>query len=62
MALGWNLILLANLIWSAWLFVGLLRGRKPLAALEKWQTSFLTVYGAWAAVVVVVFPVLFDFI
>jgi hypothetical protein len=62
MALGWNLILLANLIWSAWLFVGLLRGRKPLAALEKWQTSFLTVYGAWAAVVVVVFPVLFDFL
>jgi hypothetical protein len=62
MALGWNLILLANLIWSGWLFVGLLRGHKPLAALEKWQTSFLTVYGVWAAVVVVVFPVLFDFI
>ncbi len=61
-ALGWNLILLTNLIWSAWLFVGLLRGRKPLAALEEWQTSFITVYGAWAAVVVVLFPVLFDFI
>jgi hypothetical protein len=61
-ALGWNLILLANLIWSARLFVGFLRGHKPLAALEKWQTSFLTVYFAWAAIVVVVFPVLFDFI
>jgi hypothetical protein len=61
MALGWNLILLANLIGSAWLFVGLLRGRKPLAALEKWQTSFISLYWAWAAVVVVVFPILFNY-
>jgi hypothetical protein len=61
-ALGWNLILLANLIWSAWLSIGLLRGRKPFAALEEWQTSLITVYWLWAVVVVVVLPALFNFI
>ena len=61
-ALGWNLILLANLIWSGWLSIGLLRGRKPLAVLEEWQTALINVYGLWAAVVVVVFPPLFNFI
>ena len=60
-ALGWNLILLANLIWSAWLSIGFLRGRKPLAVLEEWQTSLINVYGLWAAVVVVVFPAVFNF-
>jgi hypothetical protein len=59
--LGWNLVLLANLIWSAWLSVGLLRGRRPFADLERWQTAFVPVYGLWAAFVVVVFPPLFDF-
>lgn len=61
-ALGWNLILLANLIWSAWLSIGLLRGRKPFAALEEWQTSLITVYWLWAVVAVVVLPALFNFI
>jgi hypothetical protein len=39
-----------------------LRGRAPFAALERWQTSYLPVYAAWAAVVVVAFPPLFRFV
>ncbi|WP_194814952.1 hypothetical protein [Nocardia sp. XZ_19_385] len=60
-ALGENLILLANLAWSAWLLFGFLRGRTPFARLERWQTSYLLVYAAWAWIVVLVFPPLFGF-
>jgi hypothetical protein len=60
-ALGLNLVLLANLAWSVRLSVGFLRRRRPFAALERWQTSYLPVYAAWAAVVVVVFPPAFAF-
>jgi hypothetical protein len=60
-ALGENLILLVNLLWSAWLYVLFLRGRKPFAALERWQTSYLPIYSAWAAIVVIAFPPLFGF-
>jgi len=61
-ALGMNVILIANLAWSAVLYVRFLRGRGPFAALERWQTRYLTVYAVWAAIVVVVFPLLFRFI
>jgi hypothetical protein len=59
--LGINVILLVNLAWSTVLYVRFLRGRGSFAALERWQTSYLPVYAAWAAVVVVVFPPLFGF-
>ena len=55
-ALGENLILLVNLAWSAWLYSRFLRRRGSFAALERWQTAYLPVYGVWAAVVVVGFP------
>ena len=55
-ALGENLILLVNLAWSAWLYARFLRHRGSFAALERWQTAYLPVYSAWAALVVVVFP------
>jgi len=61
-ALGENVILLVNLAWSAVLYVSFLRGRGSFAALEKWQTDYLPVYAAWAAIVVIVFPPLFRFI
>src|SRR5688572_13284661 len=61
-ALGENLILLVNLAWSAVLYIRFLRGRGPFMALERWQTSYLPVYAAWAAIVVIVFPPLFGFI
>lgn len=60
--LGENVILLANLAWSAWLLLGFVRRRAPFAAIERWQTGYLPVYAAWAWVVVLVFPPLFDFL
>jgi small-conductance mechanosensitive channel len=54
-ALGLNLVLLANLSWSARLLAGSWRGRPP-SGLERWQTSYLPVFPTWAAVVVVVLP------
>ncbi|SCG74959.1 permease prefix domain 1-containing protein [Micromonospora coxensis] len=60
-ALGENLILLANLGWSAWLFLGFLRGRMTFARLERWQTRYLVVYAVWAWTVVLAFPPVFDF-
>lgn len=60
-ALGLNLLLLVHLAWAAWLTGGFLRGRRPFAALERWQTGYLPVYGAWAAAVIVVFPLVFGF-
>jgi hypothetical protein len=61
-ALGENLILLANLAWSAWLLLGPIRGRMPFARLERWQTGYIVVYAAWAWTVVFAFPPLFGFI
>jgi hypothetical protein len=60
-ALGENVILLCNLAWSAWLFLGFLRGRMPFSRLEHWQTRYLIVYAAWAWTVVLAFPLVFDF-
>jgi hypothetical protein len=60
-ALGLNLLLLVHLVRAAWLTAGFLRGRRPFTALERWQTRYLPVYGAWAAIVVVVFPPVFGF-
>ena len=61
-ALGMNVILLVNLVWSAVLSVRFLRGRGALADLERWQTNYLWVYAAWAAIVVIGFPPLFGYI
>ena len=60
-ALGENVVLLANLALSAWLYVGFWRGRRPFAALERWQTGYGPVYAVWAAAVVVGFPPVFGF-
>jgi hypothetical protein len=60
-ALGLNVVLLVHLFGAAWLAVGFLRGRRPFTAVERWQTRYLPVYGAWAAVVVLLFPPLFGF-
>ena len=59
--LGINVILLVNLTWSAVLYLRYLRARGSLAALERWQTDYLPVYAAWAAIVVIVFPPLFGY-
>jgi hypothetical protein len=61
-ALGENVILLVNLTWSAVLYFRFLIGRGTFSALEKWQTDYLPVYGAWAVLVVILFPPLFGYI
>lgn len=59
--LGVNLLLLVHLAGSAWVELAFLRGRRPFASVERWQTRYLLVYGAWALVVVVAFGPLFAF-
>jgi len=58
-ALGENLILLVNLAGSAWLYARFLRQQNPFGALERWQVLYLPVYSLWAALVVIVFPLVF---
>ncbi len=61
-ALGENLVLLVNLAWSAWLYLRFLRGSGSFAALDRWQTAYLPVYGVWAVAVVVIFPPVFGYV
>ena len=61
-ALGLNLVLLVNLVRAAWLGLGFVRHERALRDLEHWQTTYLPVYAAWAAVVVVAFPPAFQFV
>jgi len=61
-ALGENVILLVNLAWSAALYVRFLRGRGSFGDLERWQTNYLPVYGVWAVIVVILFPVVFGYV
>src|SRR5690242_851661 len=60
-ALGENVILLVNLAWSAALYLRFLRRRGAFSALEQWQTDYLPVYAAWAALVAIAFPPLFGY-
>lgn len=60
-ALGLNIVLLVNLAVSAWLLFDSIRRRVPPDRLVRWQTSYLPVFAAWAAAVVVVLPPLFGF-
>jgi hypothetical protein len=61
-ALGENVILLVNLTWSAVLYIRFLCGRGSFAALERWQTDYIPVYAVWAAIVVVLFPPVFQYV
>ncbi|QLQ11365.1 MAG: hypothetical protein HZY75_14535 [Nocardioidaceae bacterium] len=60
-ALGLNLVILVNLVWSTVLTLRFTRGRGTFAALERWQTNYLPTYAVWAAWVVVVLPPVFGF-
>ena len=60
-ALGENLILLANLGGAAVLYAKFLLKRAGFVSLERWQTGYLPVYAVWAAIVVVIFPLVFGF-
>jgi hypothetical protein len=60
-ALGENLILVVNLAGAALLYVRFLRRNTGIAPLERWQTAHLPVYAVWAWIVVLVFPLVFNF-
>ena len=60
-ALGENLILPVNLMWSAWLYARFLRGHASFSTLERCQTAYLPVCAVWAGLVVVLFPPLFSY-
>ncbi len=60
-ALGLNLVLLVDLVVTAWILVRMLRRRAPAVRLERWQTGYLTVVAAWLAVVILVLPPVFGF-
>lgn len=60
-ALGFNIILLINLAWSAFLYIRFISGKGLFSLLEKWQTNYLPVNAVWAAIVVIFFPPLFGF-
>ncbi len=61
-ALGLNLVLLVNLVFSAVLQWRFSRGRSGLARLVRWQTDYLPVFFLWSAFVVFVLPALFGFV
>jgi hypothetical protein len=60
-ALGENVVLLVNLAGSAILYARFLRGALPFSRLCDWQTTYLYVIAAWAAVVAFLFPLVFRF-
>ncbi|HEU4930054.1 MAG TPA: permease prefix domain 1-containing protein [Candidatus Krumholzibacteria bacterium] len=60
-ALGLNILLLINLGWSAVLYIRFLAKRSSFTVLERWQTSYLPVFGIWAWIVVALFPVIFKY-
>jgi len=60
-ALGLNLVLLVDLVVTAVIIVRMLSHRTPVLALERWQTSYLLVIGAWVTVAVLVLPPVFGF-
>jgi hypothetical protein len=60
-ATGLNLLLLVHLAGTAWLLLNVIRGRRGFGELVRWQTRYLPVYLAWAAIVVLAFPPIFGF-
>ena len=60
-AMGLNIVLFVNLVWTARLYIGFLRRRSPFSAVERWQTDYLPVFSVWAAFVVAVFPLVFGY-
>jgi hypothetical protein len=60
-ALGLNIILLVNLVVTAWLIGRVLVRRALPVRLEQWQTGYLPVFAAWVALVVLAVPPVFGF-
>jgi hypothetical protein len=61
-ALGLNLVLMINLIGTAWVSARFLSGRGTFHRTEQWQTAYLPIFALWAAAVVVLLPPVFSFV
>jgi hypothetical protein len=59
--LGLNIVLLGNLLWTAFLLAAFLARKRPFGELERWQAAYLPVYGLWAVAVIAAFPFIFQF-
>ena len=59
--LGANVIALLHLVWILVTYIGLVRRKVGLDAMDRVVGNYLPVYGAWAAVVAFVLPVFFGF-
>ena len=59
--LGANLIIMVHLAWMCWTYVLTVRGRAGFTDMRRVVTSYLPVYGVWAAVVAFLLPVAFWF-
>ncbi|WP_040712237.1 DUF4153 domain-containing protein [Paenibacillus curdlanolyticus] len=57
--LGINLLIWANLIWIMRAYMPFLRGKMGPSAVQDAVTKYLPIYGLWAAIVTVVFPLVF---
>ncbi len=57
--LGVNLLIWANLIWIMLSYLRFLRDRVRLVAVQDAVTKYLPIYGLWAAVVTIAFPLIF---
>ena len=60
-ALGLNILLLVNLAGTAWLILRQVTGKTGAVRLERWQTGYLMVFGAWVLLVILALPPLFGF-
>lgn len=60
-ALGENVILMINLGGLAWMYTQYFTKKIEFSKLEHWQTSYLSVYLVWMAIVVFMFPIFFGF-
>jgi hypothetical protein len=60
-ALGANILLLINLVLLGIGYARFIFGRRTYQAIVEVQMRYLPAYGVWAALVVIVFPPLFDF-
>lgn len=60
-ALGENLVLLVNLGGLAWLYILFFFKKADFIKIEKWQTSYLSVYAIWLGIVAFIFPMIFGF-
>ncbi len=59
--LGANLVIMVHLAWICWTYVALVRRRAGFAAMRRVVGSYLPIYGAWAAVVAFLLPLVFAF-